>query len=124
MCKVNIYLKLFFLYNFTSFSEVSDVAKEDLLSHFEECIVFIENTLANDKKILVHWYKLQYLSYLLLIRCYTHVSCSYFGVSRSAAIVIAYMMKKYKSTFSPAFERCVVQFLLCAINDNLPETLE
>lgn len=36
-------------------SEVSDVAKEDLLSHFLECIEFIESTLGNDKQILVHW---------------------------------------------------------------------
>lgn len=34
---------------------VSDVAKEDLLSHFDECIDFIENALINNKQILVHW---------------------------------------------------------------------
>lgn len=58
MCKVSVEYSLeivfFFVIAFLS-SKVSDVAKEDLLSHFEECIAFIENTLANDKQILVHW---------------------------------------------------------------------
>ncbi|XP_037038369.1 dual specificity protein phosphatase MPK-4 [Bradysia coprophila] len=64
--------------------QVSDVAKEDLLSHFDDCIEFIENSLLNNKRVLVH---------------------CYFGVSRSAAVVIAYIMRKYKISFSPAFER-------------------
>lgn len=34
---------------------VSDVAKEDLLSHFEECISFIDEALDNKKIVLVHW---------------------------------------------------------------------
>lgn len=41
--------------DFSNYFSVSDVAKEDLLSHFDECIEFIENALLNNKRILVHW---------------------------------------------------------------------
>lgn len=62
----------------------SDVTKEDLLNHFEECIEFIASALEQQKNILVH---------------------CYFGVSRSATIVIAYVMKKYKLNYDQAYER-------------------
>jgi hypothetical protein len=36
---------------------------------------------------------------------FTTFCFSYFGVSRSAAVVIAYIMKKYELSFDDAFER-------------------
>lgn len=37
---------------------VSDVAKEDLLSHFEDCIQFIDDCLKVQQNILVQWFVL------------------------------------------------------------------
>lgn len=68
----------------TKFIKISDMSKEDMLHRFGECIEFIVEALENSKNILVH---------------------CYFGVSRSAAIVIAYIMQKYKIGYDLAFER-------------------
>ncbi|PSN30522.1 hypothetical protein C0J52_24114 [Blattella germanica] len=62
---------------------VTDTPREDLLSHFEDTADFI-NSGQEQGVVLVH---------------------CYFGVSRSATIVIAYMMKKYELTYEEAFER-------------------
>lgn len=35
---------------------VSDTPKDDLLGHFEECLEFIESSLADGKHVLVHWW--------------------------------------------------------------------
>lgn len=35
---------------------MSDVAKEDLLTHFDECIRFIVDALVMKNNVLVHWY--------------------------------------------------------------------
>ncbi|KAL1513306.1 hypothetical protein ABEB36_002728 [Hypothenemus hampei] len=67
----------------TKFIQLSDLPKEDLLSHFNDTNVFIEEGLAKGA-VLVH---------------------CYFGVSRSATVVIAYVMKKYELSYSEAFER-------------------
>lgn len=32
------------------------MTQEDLLSHFDECITFIDTALSNKNRILVHWY--------------------------------------------------------------------
>ncbi|XP_017885920.1 dual specificity protein phosphatase MPK-4 isoform X1 [Ceratina calcarata] len=63
--------------------QVTDMPREDLLIHFEESYEFIDHALETHNNILVH---------------------CYFGVSRSAAIVIAYIMKKYGRSFRDAFE--------------------
>ncbi|XP_068968629.1 dual specificity protein phosphatase MPK-4 isoform X2 [Bombus flavifrons] len=63
--------------------QVTDMPREDLLTHFEDSYEFIDHSLQQDEKILVH---------------------CYFGISRSATIVIAYLMKKYKKSFYDAFE--------------------
>lgn len=65
------------------FIQVADVPKEDLICCFDECFDFIENCLEEKTGILVH---------------------CYFGVSRSATIVIAYIMKKRSLTYKEAFE--------------------
>jgi protein tyrosine phosphatase len=51
---------------------VRDTEEEDIEKYFEECGEYIDNVIRNNGKILVH--------------------CSY-GISRSATIVIAYLMK-------------------------------
>ncbi|XP_033184093.1 dual specificity protein phosphatase MPK-4 isoform X2 [Bombus vancouverensis nearcticus] len=63
--------------------QVTDMPREDLLTHFEDSYEFIDHSLQQNEKILVH---------------------CYFGISRSATIVIAYLMKKYKKSFYDAFE--------------------
>ncbi|XP_075227720.1 dual specificity protein phosphatase MPK-4 [Lycorma delicatula] len=65
------------------FIQVTDIPCEDLLSHFEEAYKFIANGQENG---------------VVLVHCY-------FGISRSATIVIAYFMKKYQISFDEAFER-------------------
>lgn len=37
---------------------------------------------------------------------------SYYGISRSASIITAYIMKKYKISFDDAFQRYVDKYLL------------
>lgn len=65
------------------FIQITDMPREDLLTHFEDSNRFIYSALNNDNKILVH---------------------CYFGVSRSAAIVIAFVMKKYNLSFEKAYQ--------------------
>ncbi|GJQ67358.1 MKP-4 [Trypoxylus dichotomus] len=67
----------------TKFVQLSDQPKEDLLSHFDDCITFIEDGLAKG---------------VVLVHCY-------FGVSRSASVIIAYVMKKYGISYYEAFEK-------------------
>ncbi|RZF40110.1 hypothetical protein LSTR_LSTR002513 [Laodelphax striatellus] len=66
----------------TMYVQVTDIPCEDLLSHFEDTYKFISEGQTNG---------------VVLVHCY-------FGVSRSATIVIAYFMKKYQMPFNEAFE--------------------
>ncbi|XP_044752831.1 dual specificity protein phosphatase MPK-4 [Coccinella septempunctata] len=65
------------------FVQLSDQPKEDLLSYFDETQRFIEEGVCKGN-VLVH---------------------CYFGVSRSATVVIAYVMKTYNLTYVDAFQR-------------------
>nr|XP_022905968.1 dual specificity protein phosphatase MPK-4-like [Onthophagus taurus]XP_022908639.1 dual specificity protein phosphatase MPK-4-like [Onthophagus taurus] len=70
--------------NITSkFIQLSDQPKEDLLSHFTNSIEFINNGISKGN-VLVH---------------------CYFGVSRSATIIIAYIMKKYNLNYTEALKK-------------------
>ncbi|RZC39132.1 DSPc domain containing protein [Asbolus verrucosus] len=67
----------------TKYIQLSDQPQEDLLSHFDDTEAFILEGLSKGA-VLVH---------------------CYFGVSRSATVIIAYIMKKYQLTYKAAFER-------------------
>ncbi|XP_052747503.1 dual specificity protein phosphatase MPK-4 [Bicyclus anynana] len=64
------------------YMKLADVPKEDLISHLPECNDFIRQAIASGGTVLVH---------------------CYFGVSRSAAVVIAYVMEKYGLCYEDAF---------------------
>ncbi|XP_076183552.1 dual specificity protein phosphatase MPK-4 [Ptiloglossa arizonensis] len=63
--------------------QVTDMPREDLLTHFGDSYEFIDHALESNDRILVH---------------------CYFGVSRSVTLVIAYLMKKYGKRFSDTFQ--------------------
>jgi dual specificity phosphatase 12 len=66
---------------------ISDMAKENILEHFTDSISFIENALKDPNG-----------TNAVLVHCF-------YGVSRSATIVIAYLMKKYAISYRKAFEK-------------------
>lgn len=66
----------------TKFIQVTDNPREDLLSYFEDTFTFIKAG-QEDGAVLVH---------------------CYFGMSRSPAVVIAYLMKKYCLSYEDSFE--------------------
>lgn len=65
------------------FIQLSDQPKEDLLSCFDETESFIENGM-QEGSVFVH---------------------CYFGVSRSATVIIAYIMKKYNLNYPEALQK-------------------
>jgi len=62
---------------------IDDDASENILEHFESCIDFIERSLNENRAVFVH--------------------CAA-GVSRSASVVIAYVMRSRKLDFSQAYD--------------------
>lgn len=71
----------------TKFIQLPDQPKADLLSLFDETHLFINEGLSKGA-VLVH---------------------CYFGVSRSATVIIAHIMKKYKLSYREAFERVKIK---------------
>nr|XP_006817535.1 PREDICTED: dual specificity protein phosphatase 12-like [Saccoglossus kowalevskii] len=68
--------------NFTyNFIQVADLPDKDLLSHFPECIAFIEDGIRKGG-VMVH---------------------CFMGISRSTTVVLAYLMRKDKKTLDSAF---------------------
>ncbi|XP_037687371.1 dual specificity protein phosphatase 12-like [Choloepus didactylus] len=63
-----------------------DEPETDLLSHLDRCVVFIDHARAEGRAVLVHW------------------SLSHSGVSRSVAVVTAFLMKTDELTFEKAYE--------------------
>ncbi|XP_050663686.1 dual specificity protein phosphatase MPK-4-like isoform X2 [Leptidea sinapis] len=62
--------------------KLADVPREDLISHLPECNDFLKQAICDNGSVLVH---------------------CYFGVSRSAAVVIGYIMEKYSLCYEDAF---------------------
>ncbi|KAL4703991.1 hypothetical protein ACJJTC_000377 [Scirpophaga incertulas] len=62
--------------------KLADVPKEDLITHLPETNQYIKQAISEGGTVLVH---------------------CYFGVSRSAAVVIAYIMEKYGLCYDEAF---------------------
>lgn len=69
------------------FVHIADMSRENIMEHFEDCIFFIEDCLKDPEA-----------TNGIIIHCF-------YGVSRSATIVIAYLMKKYSISYRKAFER-------------------
>uniref|UniRef100_A0A1Y1L6G8 Uncharacterized protein n=1 Tax=Photinus pyralis TaxID=7054 RepID=A0A1Y1L6G8_PHOPY len=67
----------------TKFIQLSDLPKEDLLKYLDDTKEFITSGLAHG---------------VVLVHCY-------YGVSRSATVVLAYIMHKYHLSYSAAFEK-------------------
>lgn len=63
--------------------QITDMPREDILTYFEDSYQFIDHAIKSNGTVLVH---------------------CYFGMSRSATLVIAYVMKKYELPFIDAFE--------------------
>ena len=67
-------LYLLEIFQFWLFLQVTDLPEEDLLSHFSSSNAFIEDGLSKDGAVLVHCYR---------------------GRSRSATVVVAFLMQKH-----------------------------
>ncbi|OXA62139.1 Dual specificity protein phosphatase 12 [Folsomia candida] len=68
----------------TKFLKVSDMPREDILQYFDDTNEFIDSALRLKKRVLVH---------------------CYYGVSRSATLVLAYLMQKYRLSLEEAQNR-------------------
>lgn len=66
---------------------LSDMSRENILEKLPECISFIDEALKD-----------KHATNGVLVHCF-------YGVSRSATIVIAFLMKKYCMSYQRAFER-------------------
>ncbi|XP_050070033.1 dual specificity protein phosphatase MPK-4 [Anopheles maculipalpis] len=83
--------------------QAADVPREDLIRHFEDSNRFIADSLAEGRHVLVH---------------------CYFGVSRSATIVIAYIMQKYRLGYEAAFQRVKAKRLFVMPNPGFVNQLK
>jgi protein-tyrosine phosphatase len=81
---------------------VRDVSHENLTQYFDECVDFIDSAVKSGGKVLVH--------------------CSY-GISRSASIVIAYLMKKHAMTYDEAYDYVKSHRDIIEPNDGFKEQL-
>lgn len=88
---------------------MTDNEKEALILQFDEGVEFISKALESGA-VLVHWWVFFYYwsDYGAYIKTYL---ISYYGVSRSATMVLAYLMKKYSLDFDEAMQRLIKQAL-------------
>ncbi len=69
-----------------------DLEDTKLEDYFEECFAFIDQIRAKNEKVLVHWY------FQLEINLKSNA-----GVSRSASIVIGYLMQDNLQSYDEAY---------------------
>ncbi|VDK85968.1 unnamed protein product [Dibothriocephalus latus] len=74
--------------------KLADDPSQNILTVLEEALLFIEENI-QEGAVLVHWYAFYPLRHV----------CSLAGVSRSATVVIAYVMRKYGISYNDAFYR-------------------
>ena len=79
--------------------EILDVDESPITNIFQECFEFINLAKEKDCGVLVHWYFLIYKFYSILI----NNNRSNAGVSRSASVVIGYLMKHLSLGFNDAY---------------------
>lgn len=79
---------------------IEDEPAVDISTHFEESIKFVEEAVASGGKVLVHWYYYNIITSLIII-INDH---SRAGISRSATMVAAYLMKHKKLTRDDCLE--------------------
>ncbi|KAL7718782.1 Dual specificity protein phosphatase [Entamoeba marina] len=84
------------------FIQITDTINDDISIYFEETFNFIEENISSEKNVLVH--------------CVA-------GVSRSASLVISYIMKKQKLSYNEAFEIVKVQRNCVCPNASFKEQL-
>ena len=82
---------------------VRDVDNEDLFYYFDECSDYINSVIEKGGKILVH--------------------CSY-GVSRSASLVIAYLIKYQKMSYEDAYKLVKEKRNIIEPNDGFKKQLQ
>lgn len=92
---------------------VEDSVNQDLLQHFRETNEFIHSALTHEARVLVHWLVYRNVSdtnHLILLSLILHCKtdrriqferCSGIGVSRSAAICIAYLLYRDSTKLTP-----------------------
>ena len=83
--------------------EIDDSMEQSLSNYIEEALDFISESQKNNTKILIH--------------CVS-------GISRSASIVIAYMMAKYKMNYDQAFSYVKTKREIIHPNANFIEQLK
>ncbi|XP_029380871.1 dual specificity protein phosphatase 12 isoform X2 [Echeneis naucrates] len=74
--------------------QVYDEVTSDLLSHMDDCFLFIQRAMERGQAAIVHWYESEVNRFALKA-----------GRSRSATIVTAYLMKRHQLGFSEAYQR-------------------
>ena len=82
--------------------QARDIAEENLYQYFDECYDFIEDAISKNGKVLIH--------------------CAY-GKSRSASIVIAYLIKKLGITYDQAYQMVYEQRPIIDPNPGFVEQL-
>ncbi|EFR01177.1 hypothetical protein MGYG_04180 [Nannizzia gypsea CBS 118893] len=93
--------------------DLLDQDKENILQHFPQAVRFIEAAIADGGAVLVHWSDIIYPLLPLNVTCiyalFLTLSYSGLGVSRSATIVLAYMLYQGRPKLAPTDALLVLQ---------------
>jgi hypothetical protein len=88
------------------FIRLFDLPSMNILDILEECIEFIDGGVQNGGGVLVHWYILKNKYAFLTVKSFDVINLkkSLVGMSRSASIVIGYLMAKNKKSLKETIE--------------------